>query len=165
MFWLEGFLEVFVPWIILYKYNRSNSFVIVFTCSIAFQWYQRWYGNNYLNLIDCQASQKKDGVQVSLHRATSRDVSLTIHSARLLTSSGQIEVTKWAILGVIQTAIHYINILIVTHNINSFCNYSQYSSFCNIDLSTTRHRATNHRAWNSRQGRITRLTASTNHRA
>ena len=46
-------------------------------------------------------------------------------------------------MGVIQTTIHYINILIVTHNINSFCNYSQYSSFCNIDLSTTRHRALN----------------------
>ena len=74
MFWLAGFLEVFVPLIILYKYNRSNSFVIVFTCSIAFQWYQTWYGNNYLNLIDCQASQKKDEVLVSLHRATSRDV-------------------------------------------------------------------------------------------
>ena len=74
MFWLTGFLEVFVPWIILYKYNRSNSFVIVFTCSIAFQRYQTWYGNNYLNLIDCQASQKKDEVLVSLHRATSHDV-------------------------------------------------------------------------------------------
>ena len=74
MFWLAGFLEVFVPWTILYKYNRSNSFVIVITCSIALQRYQTWYGYNYLNLIDCQASQKKDEVLVSLHRATSRDV-------------------------------------------------------------------------------------------
>ena len=75
MFWLAGFLEVFVPWINLFKYNRSNSFVIVFTCSIAFKRYQTWYGNNYLNLIDCQASQKKDEVLASLHRATSRDLS------------------------------------------------------------------------------------------
>ena len=70
MFWLAGFLEVFVPWINLFKYKRSNSFVIVFTCSIAFKRYQTWYGNNYLNLIDCQASQKKDEVLVSLHRGT-----------------------------------------------------------------------------------------------
>ena len=74
MFWLVGFLEVFVPWIILYKCNRSNSFVIVFTCSIAFQWYQTWYGNNYLNLTSYQAGQKKGLVIVNLHRATLRDV-------------------------------------------------------------------------------------------
>ena len=67
-----GFLEVFVPWIILYKSNRNNLFVIMFTCSIAFQRYQTWHGNNYLNLINCQAGQKRDGVLVSLHRATSR---------------------------------------------------------------------------------------------
>jgi len=69
-----GFFEVFVPWIILYKSNRNNLFVIMFTCSIAFQRYQTWHGNNYLNLINCQAGQKRDGVLVSLHRATSRDV-------------------------------------------------------------------------------------------
>ena len=68
------FLEVFVPWIILYNSYRNNFFVIVFTCSIAFQRYQTWYGNNYLNLINYQAGPKKCEVLVSLHRATSRDV-------------------------------------------------------------------------------------------
>ena len=71
-----GFLEVFVPWIILYKSNRNNLFVIVFPCSRAFQWYQTWNGNNYLNMINYQVGQKKDKVLVSLHLATSRDVAI-----------------------------------------------------------------------------------------
>ena len=56
------FLEVFIPWIILSNGYSNNLFVIVFTCSIAFQRYQTWYGNNYLNLINSQAGQKKDKV-------------------------------------------------------------------------------------------------------
>ena len=63
-------LEVFVPLIILSKSKKNNIFVIVFTCSIASQRYQTWYGNNYLNLINYQAGQKKGEVLVSLHRAT-----------------------------------------------------------------------------------------------
>ena len=61
-------LEVFVPLIILSKSKRNNLFEIVFTCSIAFQRYQTWHGNDYLNLINCQAGQKRDEVLVSLNR-------------------------------------------------------------------------------------------------
>ena len=68
------FLEVFVQLIILSKSDRTNSFAIVFTWSRAFQRYQTWYGNNYLNLINYWAGQKKGEVLVSLHRATSHDV-------------------------------------------------------------------------------------------
>ena len=68
------FLEVFVPVIILFKGYMNNLFIIVFSCSRAFHWYQTWYVNNYLNLINCQAGQKKCVVLVSLPRATSRDV-------------------------------------------------------------------------------------------
>ena len=65
---LPRFLEVFVPWVILFKGYNNNLFVILFTCSIAFQRYQTWYGNNYLNLINSQAGPKKK------IKYTSRDV-------------------------------------------------------------------------------------------
>ena len=67
------FLEVFVPLSILSKSNRNNLFVVLFACSIAFQRYKTWYGNNYLNLINCHAGQKKGEVLVRLDRATPRD--------------------------------------------------------------------------------------------
>ena len=67
------FLVVFVPLSILYKSNRNDLFVVVFVCSISFQQYQTRYGNNYLNLINSQAGQKKGEVLVSLYRVTSRD--------------------------------------------------------------------------------------------
>ena len=62
------FLEVFVPWTILYNSYRNDFFEIVFTCSIACERYQTWYGNNYLNLINSQAGPKKK------IKYTSRDV-------------------------------------------------------------------------------------------
>ena len=68
------FLEVFVPWTILYNSYRNDFFEIVFTCSIAFQRYQTWYGNNYLKLTNCWAGQKKAEFLFSLHRATSHDL-------------------------------------------------------------------------------------------
>ena len=58
----QGFLEVFVSVIIHIKSNRNNSFIIVFTCSRAFQRYQTWYVYDHLNLISCQAGQKKSVV-------------------------------------------------------------------------------------------------------
>ena len=65
-----GFLEDFVRLSILSKSNRNDLYVIVFYCSIDFQRYQIWYGNNYLNLINCQAGTK---ILESLYRTTSRE--------------------------------------------------------------------------------------------
>ena len=62
---------VFVPVIILFKSNMDAITIIMFYCSIPFQRYQTWYGNNYLNLISSHASPWENVVLVMLHRATS----------------------------------------------------------------------------------------------